>query len=126
MRAIVTATEELVDVVKVSYNFEQECEVFKEITDGTPRVFNSFDLSFDLGKYGYPKKEIDWEERRYELAKSALQGLLMNEKYQDLSDGYRNAALKSGRIFDETVYYAELACSFADAAITKLKEGTKG
>lgn len=65
---------------------------------------------------------IDWEQRRYELFKVAMQGLLANVKYQELSDEYNHDAIRKGLRFNEAIFYAGLAYEFANAAIKKLKE----
>lgn len=50
---------------------------------------------------------IDWEERRYELAKAAMQGLLANNSYTKIN-----------------IYsLAEDSCNCADAVIQRLKGG---
>lgn len=50
---------------------------------------------------------IDWEQRRYELAKAAMQGLLANNSYTKIN------------IFS----LAEDSCNCADAIIQRLKGG---
>ena len=37
---------------------------------------------------------IDWEQRRYEIAKAAIQGLLSNSTNDDTIENYVNASLK--------------------------------
>lgn len=51
-------------------------------------------------------KKIDWEERRYEVAKAAMVGLMAGH----------NAIYESKRL-------ASVAIEYADALITELKEG---
>lgn len=51
---------------------------------------------------------IDWEQRRYELAKSAMQGYCIAFGLDDDSESYENIAIGSLRV--------------ADAMIKKLKE----
>jgi len=60
------------------------------------------------------EKAIDWEQRRYELAKSAMQGRLSNQ-YGDVLVGERD--------FEEV---AVSSVEFADALIAELKKGGKG
>jgi hypothetical protein len=57
---------------------------------------------------------IDWEQRRYELAKAAMQGRLSNQ-YGDVLVGERD--------FEEV---AVSSVEFADALIAELKKGGKG
>ena len=54
------------------------------------------------------EKKIDWEQRRYELAKAAMQGFCSNPHEQVMSNGSNMTAQRS--------------LSFADALIKKLKE----
>lgn len=53
------------------------------------------------------EKKIDWEQRRYELAKSAMQGFCSNPHEQIMSAG--------------SDMIAEWSLGFADALIRKLK-----
>lgn len=53
------------------------------------------------------EKKIDWEQRRYELAKAAMQGFCSNPHEQVMSTGSNMTAQRS--------------LSFADALIKKLK-----
>lgn len=57
------------------------------------------------------EKEIDWEQRRYEIAKSALQGQLSNQ-YGDTIVGRC-----------EFQHAAETSVKFADALIAELQKG---
>lgn len=113
MKAKVIATGEILKVVDRSLNLY----VWLCKEDGSIIRYKSEEVEFICDK------KIDWEQRRFDLAKFALQGLLSNVKYQELSDGYNELAKTKGKTFDETVFYAELACGFADAVILKLVEG---
>lgn len=53
------------------------------------------------------EKKIDWEQRRYELAKAAMQGFCSNP-HQQIMDADSNIV-------------AEWSIGFADALIKKLK-----
>lgn len=53
------------------------------------------------------EKKIDWEQRRYELAKAAMQGLCSNP-HQQIMDADSNMV-------------AEWSIGFADSLIKKLK-----
>ena len=53
------------------------------------------------------EKKIDWEQRRYELAKAAMQGFSSNSQKQLI-------------IVDSSIM-AKLSICFADALIKKLK-----
>ena len=51
----------------------------------------------------FSEKDIDWEERRYEIAKSALNGLLSSNQSADISSGESC----NGQIIGSALYYAE-------------------
>ena len=56
-------------------------------------------------------KEIDWEQRRYELAKSAMSSLLCSSLWQNIrTDGFRPSTLVND------------ALEYADEMIKQLKE----
>jgi hypothetical protein len=65
-------------------------------------------------------KEIDWEQRRYEIAKEAICAIMSNEEFyaQVL---YEGAELNSRRNIPCSVTHA--AVVFADALIAELKKG---
>lgn len=65
------------------------------------------DSTFAASAQDILDESIDWEERRYELAKAAMQGLLAN---------YYNANINIYTLADD-------ACDCADAMIKKLKGG---
>lgn len=60
-----------------------------------------------------PQKDIDWEQRRYEIAKAVMQGRLSNQ-YGYVLVGEKNFA-----------GVAANAVEFADALIAELKKGDK-
>lgn len=60
-----------------------------------------------------PQKDIDWKQRRYEIAKAVMQGRLSNQ-YGDVLVGERDFA-----------GLAASAVEFADALIAELKKGDK-
>lgn len=67
------------------------------------KVFRECELDFlNLGN-----SAIDWEQRRYELAKAAMQGFCSNPHEQGMSNGSYMTAQRS--------------LSYADALIKKLK-----
>lgn len=65
------------------------------------------DSTFTASAQSILDESIDWEERRYELAKAAMQGLLANNSYTKIN------------IFS----LAEDSCNCADAIIQRLKGG---
>lgn len=100
MKAKVKDTGEVVEVRPCSEPLKARL-AFYETENG--RKFPMFALEFE--------KEIDWEQRRYEIAKAAMQGRLSNQ-YGDVLVGERD--------FEGV---AESSVNFADALITELKKG---
>ena len=68
------------------------------------------------------EKEIDWEQRRYEIAKAAISAIMSNEEFyaQVL---YEGAQLDGRRGIPANISHA--AVVFADALIEELKKGGK-
>lgn len=65
------------------------------------------DSTFTASAQNILDESIDWEQRRYELAKAAMQGLLANYHYPNIN-----------------IYsLAEDSCDYADAVIERLKGG---
>lgn len=70
-------------------------------------------------------REIDWEQRRYELTKAAMQGMLSNKHYSEVCVAANKLAKEVEGTFDETEFYAKMSVAFADTVIKKLKESEK-
>lgn len=68
-----------------------------------------------------PNKDIDWGQRRYEIAKSCINGVLGNDEMVDLAI---DAGLKKN-CRDIPTNVAEMAVAFADALIAELKKGVE-
>lgn len=96
MKARVKSTGVLVDVTpKVNVN-AQHSKDYLYVCDNM--VYRECELDFSA---------IDWEQRRYELAKAAMQGILSNSHEQVMSASSNMTA--------------EWSLGFADALIKKLK-----
>lgn len=65
------------------------------------------------------EKKIDWEQRRYELAKAAMQGILSNET--EVNYACSEADYKKEEIRTVPKSIAQFAIACADALINKLK-----
>lgn len=91
MKARVKATGEIVEI-KDLYD------------DGTALVNDKY---FKVSELDFFSETIDWEQRRYELAKAAMQGFCSNSHEQGMSNGSYMTAQRS--------------LSYADALIKKLK-----
>lgn len=100
MKAKVRNTGEVVDVKPCSEPLNVRL-AFYETAEG--RKFPMYALEFE--------QTIDWEQRRYEIAKSALQGQL-NNQYGDTIVGRC-----------EFQHAAETSVKFADALIAELQKG---
>lgn len=74
-------------------------------------------------KLTIPIPPIDWEQRRYEVAKSVLNGLIANANYMN---GLVKGAIKNGMSDEEIEKYiredlSSTAIDITDALIEKLK-----
>lgn len=99
MRAKVIRTGEIVDVVKsTTYNPDK---IYEDIN--SDRYWIEDELDFDD-----LNPTIDWEQRRFELVKAALQGTMANSN-EDI-------------IAMHEYQVAESCIEYADAVIEKLKE----
>jgi hypothetical protein len=72
--------------------------------DGTALVNDEY---LKISELDFFSETIDWEQRRYELAKAAMQGFCSNSHEQGMSNGSYMTAQRS--------------LSYADALIKKLK-----
>ena len=63
--------------------------------------------------------DIDWKQRRFDIAKSCINGILGNDEMVDLANDV--GLKKSCRDIPTNV--AEMAVAFADALIAELKKG---
>lgn len=80
----------------------------KDLYDDGTALVN--DKCFKVSELDFFSETIDWEQRRYELAKAAMQGRLSNQ-YGDVLVGERD--------FEGV---AVSSVEFADALIKRLKE----
>ena len=105
MKARIKETGEIINISDYARVTLDKCDSY-----GSP-----IELSFDEVEILQERSDnIDWEQRRYELAKSAIQGRLSNQ-YGDVLVGERD--------FEEV---AVSSVEFADALIAELKKGGKG
>ena len=98
MKARVKATGEIINIADYARVTLDKCDSY-----GDP-----IELSFDEVEILQERSEaIDWEQRRYELAKAAMQGFCSNPHEQVMSASSNMTA--------------EWSLGFADALIKKLK-----
>ena len=107
---IVIGTE--VEIVDIRYG----CEVYYMciIPSGRQIMINANDI--EITDYN---RCIDWEQRRYELAKSAMQGILSEET--EVSYACSEADYKKGEKHTIPKSIARFAIACADALINELK-----
>lgn len=74
------------------------------------------DIKCAIEGIAYAENKIDWEQRRYEIAKSAMQGMIANPTDFKRKD---NEYSKERKLSAWEV--AQVAMSFADALIVELK-----
>lgn len=98
MKARVKATGEIINIADYARVTLDRCDSYG----------NPIELSFDEVEILQERSDnIDWEQRRYELAKAAMQGLCSNP-HQQIMDADSNMV-------------AEWSIGFADSLIKKLK-----
>ena len=80
MKAIVKNTGEIVDVNLVHNPEDFSCYFY--INTVTKREYSPMELNFGSASYSSKKEDnsIDWEQRRYEIAKDVLSGLEVNSE----------------------------------------------
>lgn len=82
--------------------------------------------STDISEHIYDEtyKDVDWEQRRYEIAKSAMQGIIANSHDRDYRTRERYSSYDSWRK-EYPNEIAETAVAFANALIAELKKNNK-
>ena len=115
MKARVKATGVLIDVIpKFNINAQHRDDNLY-VCDNM--IFRECDLDFlNIGN-----SAIDWEQRRYELAKAAMQGILGNE--EEINFACSGAEYKENEIHTVPKAVAQYATACADALIEQLKKG---
>lgn len=88
MKARIKATGEIIDV---------ECRFYAKIGSIDPIIHNSL---LEILK---DDETIDWKQRRYELAKSAMQGYCIALGINDDSETYDDIAIGSLRVADALI-----------------------
>lgn len=113
MKARVKSTGVLVDVTPQLNINSQHSRDYLYVCDNI--VFRECELDFlNLGN-----SAIDWEQRRYELAKSAMQGILSDNT--EVGYACSEADYKKGEKHTIPISIARFAIACADALINELK-----
>jgi len=117
MKAKVIETGEIVDV---KLDLSKQCCYIESVSPFSNTYYVTLDgnKSFMGYELDFNFKDIDWEQRRYELAKTVMQGILSDENVivyacseADYGEG-KNTVPKA---------VAQFAVACADALIKKLK-----
>lgn len=111
MKAKVITTGEIVNVRYSYFDNDKHIAVYKEI--GNIRSWPVYDLQLDIKE----EKPIDWEQRRFELVKAAMQGMLSNDQY--VSSAYKKSSKCDATVEDVIAFNA---IKYADKVIARLKE----
>lgn len=83
--------------------------------------FRGKSIHEDVWLYGWLMQATDWEQRRFDIAKSCINGILGNDEMVDLA----NDAGRRKNCRDIPTNVAEMAVAFADALIAELKKGNE-
>lgn len=114
MKAFCKITGEIIEV-----EFHSSIEEYDHETDTYIKTVFYKDIhnekTYDMSLLDFSIKEIDWEQRRFELAKTALNGMLAHSRN---GHGYHPRDPKMH--WHDAI--AEEAIEIADAVIAKLKE----
>ena len=114
MKARVKSTGQIVEVVYDVDNCSASMTYYKDIKSRISYRASDLEFIYDL-------KDPDWEQRRYEIAKSAMQGIIANSHDKDYRVLERYSSYDSWRK-EYPNEIAETAVSFADALIAELKK----
>lgn len=110
MKARVRATGEIINVADYARVTLDRCDSYG----------NPIELSFDEVEIFQERSDnIDWEQRRYELAKAAMQGILSNETEVNYACSEADYKKEEVRTVPKSIAQFAIAC--ADALINKLK-----
>lgn len=119
MKARIRKTGEIVDVFSFnSHDKYRSTHDYVSYTDsaGTKHCGYYLNFYFDFKPIDDP---INWEQRRFELAKSAMQGIVSNE--DEVEYAYLEASYGEGKhMIPKAIAQFAIAC--ADALIEELKK----
>ena len=110
MKARVKSTGEIINIADYARVTLDKCDSY-----GSP-----IELSFDEVEILQERSDnIDWEQRRYELAKAAMQGILSNE--EEVGYACSGATYKENEKHTVPKAVAQFAIACADVLINELK-----
>ena len=110
MKARVRATGEIINIADYARVTLDRCDSYG----------NPIELSFDKVEIFQERSDnIDWEQRRYELAKAAMQGILSDEEEVRYACSEADYKKREVRTIPKSIAQFAIAC--ADALINELK-----
>jgi hypothetical protein len=110
MKARIKETGEIINISDYARVTLDKCDSY-----GSP-----IELSFDEVEILQERSDnIDWEQRRYELAKAAMQGILSNE--EEVGYACSGATYKENEKHTVPKAVAQFAIACADVLINELK-----
>lgn len=117
MKAKIRKTGEIINIAEYAKIELDVCDSY-----GNPISVRSEDVELisDVREDNFPK--INWEQRRYEIAKNILPYTAKTSR-EVLMSGYSLGKDAEGKTFEE--YCAFFAISLADALIEELKKGVE-
>ncbi len=111
MKARIKETGEIINISDYARVTLDKCDSY-----GSP-----IELSFDEVEILQERSDnIDWEQRRYELAKAAMQGILSDE--EEVGYACSEATYKENEKYTIPVAVARFAAACADALVEELKQ----
>lgn len=104
MKAKIKSTGEIVDVISYSGNTQRTDNDIVNYIDskGIEHSYEKLNYYWDMEEIE-GTNSIDWEKRRYEIAKSAMNGLLSSNQLTDISSGESC----NGQIIWSALFYAD-------------------
>ncbi len=117
MKARVIKTGEIIDVIpQTNPNAVSASDI---LYSSDYRTYKGWELDF----INIEDKHIDWEQRRYELAKAAMQGILSNQHQVDFA---LSRADYGGGKHECPIAFSQYAVACADALVNELKRKYNG
>ena len=115
MKAKIRATGKVIDVSRIENTITKR-GVEKQYVDNEHIWCTYVQSELELIKEP-PQMDIVWEQRRYEIAKATMQGILSNESIEITLNN------ESNEYYSIPIDIAKAAITYADALITELKKG---
>lgn len=125
MKYRIRKTGEIIDVVSFScLTTAERNEDYDDVdyidSNGNEILHAPLNIHWDLEPIDEIGNTINWEQRRYEIAKSAMNGILSNE--EELSFACSEAKYEENETHTIPKTIAQYAVSCADALIEELKK----